>query len=183
MEIKFKVDDSDTLARLNGLTSRQFMIAWVTRVKQLAEKRAREKIGGGFGHDIANSAILTDESNPNRHSVYVGGEYGNAAEHAHFGGVIRARYRKYLAIPLDKDLKKKSPEDVPWRTPDGKPVWLHRKYGPGWVMLDYLGRGPNRKLIPKYALVTETKPQKPRPWWPDEWGFREVTEEFIRENF
>ena len=44
-------------------------------------------------------------------------------------------------------------------------------------MLDYAGR--KKELKAKFALVPETKPQKPRPWWPEEWEAREVTEEII----
>ena len=91
MEIRSRVDDSDTMRALRGLTPRQFMIAWTTKVKQFAEKRAREVIGGDFGHKIASGSILTDDSDPNRHIVYVGGENGYIAEHIHTGGVIRIR--------------------------------------------------------------------------------------------
>lgn len=176
MEIKFKVDDSDTLAKLNGLTPRQFMIAWTTKVRQLVEARAREKIGGDFGHDIANGSIQTDESNPNRHVIYTGGENGYIAEHIHFGGVIRPKERKYLAIPIDRSVKGRYPREYP-----GDLVLLRKKdEGPNGRA--YLAKPMKRKIKPLWVLKRSVN-QRPRPWWPEEWEVREVTEEFIRENF
>lgn len=177
MEIKFKVDDADTLAKLNGLTPRQFMIGWTTKVKQLAEARAREKIGGDFGHDIANGSIQTDESNPNRHVIYTGGKNGYIAEHVHFGGPIRSSNRKYLAIPTKFN---KNKDD------------FASTYGENYFVLirnnkkkrAYLYHPEGGKLgKPMFTVVSATKPQKPRPWWPEDWEVREVTEQFIREKF
>ena len=176
MEIKFKVDDSDTLARLNGLTPRQFMIAWTTKVKQFAQQRARERIGGDFGHEIAKGSIQTDDSNPNRHVIYTGGENGYIADHIHFGGVIRPKERKYLAIPVDDDVKGKYPREYP-----GKLVFLRKKdEGPNGRA--YLAKPMKRKIKPLWVLKRSVN-QRPRPWWPEEWEVREVTEEFIREKF
>lgn len=176
MEIKFKVDDADTLAKLNGLTPRQFMIAWTTKVKQFAQQRAREKIGGDFGDRIAKGSIQTDDSNPNRHVIYTGGEQGYIADHIHFGGVIRPKERKYLAIPVDDDVKGKYPREYP-----GKLVFL-RKKDEGLHGRAYLAKPMKRKIKPLWMLKRSVN-QRPRPWWPEDWEVREVTEEFIREKF
>ena len=77
MEIKFKTE-SDT-RELDSLSPRQFMIAWTTAIRQLVERRARERIGGNFGDVIARGAIQTDTSDPLRHSIYAGGENGPPA--------------------------------------------------------------------------------------------------------
>lgn len=176
MEIKFKVDDVDTLAKLNGLTPRQFMIKWTGEVRKLAQKRAREKIGGDFGDRIAKGSIQTDESNPLRHTIYTGGENGYIAEHIHFGGVIRPKERKYLAIPVDDDVKGKYPREYP-----GKLVFL-RKKDEGLHGRAYLAKPMKRKIKPLWMLKRSVN-QRPRPWWPEEWEVHEVTEEFIREKF
>ena len=176
MNIKFKVDDSETIARLNGLTPRQFMIAWTTEVKKLAQKRAREKIGGDFGHEIANKSILTDDSDPNRHTIYTGGEQGYIADHIHFGGVIRPKERKYLAIPIDRSVKGTYPREYP-----GDLVLLRRKDdGPNGRA--YLAKPMKRKIKPLWVLKRSVN-QRPRPWWPEDWEVREVTEQFFNENF
>ena len=176
MEIKIRVDDADTLARLNGLTPRQFMIKWTGEVRKLAQKRAREKIGGDFGDRIAKGSIQTDESNPLRHTIYTGGENGFIADHIHFGGVIRPKERKYLAIPVDDDVKGKYPREYP-----GKLVFL-RKKDEGLHGRAYLAKPMKRKIKPLWLLKRSVN-QRPRPWWPEEWEVREVTEEFIRKNF
>ena len=176
LEIKIRVDDSDTIEKLNGLSPRQFMIAWTTKVKQFAQQRARERIGGDFGDRIARGSILTDETDPNRHSIYVGGENGYIAEHIHFGGVIRPKERKYLAIPVDRSVKGMYPREYP-----GDLVLLRKKdEGPNGRA--YLAKQMKRKVKPLWMLKRSVN-QRPRPWWPEDWEFREVTEEFIRENF
>ena len=176
MEIKFKVDDSETIARLNGLTPRQFMIKWTGEVRKLAQKRAREKIGGDFGDRIAKGSIQTDESNPLRHTIYTGGENGYIAEHIHFGGVIRPKERKYLAIPIDRSVKGMYPREYP-----GDLVLL-RKKDEGPHGRAYLAKPMKRKIKPLWVLKRSVN-QRPRPWWPEDWEVREVTEEFIREKF
>ena len=64
MNIKFTVDSKEELDRLAALSPREFMIAWTTAVKQFAQKKARENIGGDFGDQIARHTILTDDWNP-----------------------------------------------------------------------------------------------------------------------
>ena len=176
LELKFKVHDQETLDKLNGLSPREFMIAWTTEVRKLAQKRAREKIGGDFGDRIARESILTDETDPNRHSIYVGGENGYIAEHIHFGGVIRPRERKYLAIPVDRSVKGMYPREYP-----GELVLLRKKdEGPNGRA--YLAKPMKRKIKPLWVLKRSVN-QRPRPWWPEDWEVREVTEQFFKENF
>jgi len=176
LEIKIKVHDQETLDKLNGLSPREFMIAWTTEVRKLAQKRAREKIGGDFGDRIARESILTDETDPNRHSIYVGGENGYIAEHIHFGGVIRPKERKYLAIPVDRSVKGMYPREYP-----GDLVLLRKKdEGPNGRA--YLAKPMKRKIKPLWVLKRSVN-QRPRPWWPEEWEVREVTEQFFKENF
>jgi len=177
MEIKIKVADGETLEQLREMSPERFLRAWAIAVKNLAKRKAQEAAAKSGGRSFWQREILPsihDEVNPTSARVY---SDSYIAEHVHTGGVIRPRLRKYLAIPLDNKLKNKGPEDVPWRTPKHKPVLLPRKHGPGFVMLDYAGR--KKELKAKFALVPETKPQKPRPWWPEEWEAREVTEEII----
>ena len=183
MEIKIKVDDAETMAKLRKISPERFMRAWAIAVKNLARKRAQEAAAKSGGRSFWQREILPsvhEEVNPASARVY---SDSHIAEHVHTGGVIRSRLRKYLAIPLDKKLKKKGPKEVPWHTPKGEPVFRPRKYGPGWVLLDYQGRGRNRKYVPKFALVPETRPQKPRPWWPEEWEVKDLTEQYISEIF
>ena len=176
MEIKITVRDQETLEKLKGLSPRQFMIAWTTEVRKLAQKRAREKIGGNFGDRIARESILTDESSPDRHVIYTGGENGYIAEHIHFGGVIRPKERKYLAIPVDRSVKGMYPREYA-----GELVFLRKKdEGPNGRA--YLAKPMKRKIKPLWVLKRSVN-QRPRPWWPEDWEVREVTEQFFKDKF
>lgn len=176
MQIKFSVDDSQTQKQFEGLTPRQFMIAWTTAVKQLVEQRAREKIGGDFGDQIARGSVITDTSDSMRHEIYLGGENGYIAEHIHTGGVIRPKERKYLAIPIDKSVKGIYPREY-----TGELVFIRKKEdGPNGRV--YLAKPMKRKIKPLWVLKRSVM-QRPRPWWPEDAEVRSVTEEFFNENF
>ena len=151
MEIKIKVDDAETMAKLRKISPERFMRAWAIAVKNLARKRAQEAAAKSGGRSFWQREILPsvhEEVNPASARVY---SDSHIAEHVHAGGVIRARLRKYLAIPLDKKLKKKGPKEVSWYTPKDKPVFRPRKYGPGWVMLDYAGLKKELHTLPPAA--------------------------------
>jgi hypothetical protein len=183
MEVKITVEDGRTLEQLRDISPERFMRAWAVAIKNLAKRNAQEAAKKSGGRSFWQREIL-----PSVHEEVSGSSAricsdSYIAEHVHTGGVIRPRQRKYLAIPLSQSLRKKSPRDLPWHTEDGKPVFLPRKRGPGWVMFDYAGRGKNRKLRPYFALVPETAPQKPRPWWPDDAAVQAETERFFREDF
>ena len=171
MNIKFTVDSKEELDRLAALSPREFMIAWTTAVKQFAQKKARENIGGDFGDQIARHTILTDDRNPDIHEVYAGGENGYIAEHIHTGGVIRPKTRKYLAIPVDKSVKGLYPREYP-----GDLVFLKAN---GRA---YLAKPMKRKIKPLWVLKRQVY-QKPRPWWPEEWEVQSETVRFFNDNF
>ena len=176
MDLKIEVRNREMLSRLEGLSPRQFMIAWTTKVKQFAQQRARERIGGDFGDRIARHSILTDDRDPERHEIYTGGENGYIAEHIHFGGVIRPKERRYLAIPIDRSVRGMYPREYA-----GELILLRRKEdGPNGRA--YLAKPMKRKVKPLWVLKRSVT-QRPRPWWPEDWEVREVTERFFEENF
>ena len=176
MDLKIEVRNREMLSRLEGLSPRQFMIAWTTKVKQFAQQRARERIWGDFGDRIARHSILTDNRDPERHEIYTGGENGYIAEHIHFGGVIRPKERRYLAIPIDRSVRGMYPREYA-----GELILLRRKEdGPNGRA--YLAKPMKRKVKPLWVLKRSVT-QRPRPWWPEDWEVREVTERFFEENF
>ena len=170
MQIRIKVNDLETLSALAKLTPEQYMRAWSTVVKQAAEKNLRDRIGGDFGHDLARSAVQIDET-PLRHDVYVGGENGYIAEHVHTGGVIRPKNSKYLAIPIDRSVKGLFAREVP-------DLVFMRANGKA-----FLARQMKRKIKPLFVLVKQTKPQRPRPWFPDQAEAQAVTDNFFNRIF
>ena len=170
MQIRITVNDLETLAALAKLSPEQYMRAWSTVVKQAAEKNLRDRIGGDFGHDLARSAVQIDEA-PLRHEVYVGGENGYIAEHVHTGGVIRPKNSKYLAIPIDRSVKGLFAREVP-------DLVFMRANGKA-----FLARQMKRKIKPLFVLVKRTKPQRPRPWFPDQAEAQTVTDNFFNRIF
>ena len=176
MNIKFTVDSQAELDRLATLSPREFMVAWTTAVKQFAQKKAKEKIGGKFGAEIARSSILTDDRDPDCHEIYTGGENGYIAEHIHTGGEIRPRHRKYLAIPIDISVKQVYPREY-----SGELI-LVRKKEDGPRGRAYLAKPLKTKLKMLYVLKDKVN-QKPRPWWPDELEVESETIRFFNNNF
>ena len=176
MEVKFSVEDRETLAQLAKLSPREFMVAWTTAVKQFVQRRARQRIGGDFGDLIARHSILTDDRDPVRHEIYVGGENGYIAEHIHTGGVIRPKTRKYLAVPIDKSVKGMYPREY-----SGDLV-LVRKKEDGPRGRAYLGKPMKTKFKPLWVLMRQVT-QRPRPWWPDDNEVRSETVRFFAANF
>ncbi len=172
MEIKFSVNDKDTLDTLQKLSAREFMLAWTTAVKNFTQNQARNIIGGNFGDLIARRSILTDTSDDTCHEIYAGGENGYIAEHIHTGGVIRPNTRKALAIPVDSSVKGMYPREYP-----GELVKFKAKDGRA-----YLGKPMKRKVKPLWLLQTSVT-QKPRPWWPDDAAVMAETVRFFAENF
>ena len=176
MEVKFTVDDRETLEQLSKLSEREFMVAWTTAVKQFVQRRARQRIGGDFGDLIARHSILTDDRDPERHEIYPGGENGYIAEHIHTGGVIRPKTRKYLAVPIDKSVKGTYPREY-----SGDLV-LIRKKEDGANGRAYLGKPMKTKIKPLWVLMRQVT-QKPRPWWPEDNDIHSETARFFAANF
>ena len=166
MELKIVMDVAQVQKELHGLDPERFMRAWAVAIKNLAKRNAQEAAAKNGGRSFWQREILPSVHEEVQRATAIVSSDSYIAEHVHTGGVIRPKTRKYLAIPLDKSLRRKGPTSLRWHTDDGEPVFLPRRRGPGWVMFDYAGRGKNRKLRPRFALVPETAPQKPRPWWP-----------------
>ena len=176
MDLKISISDRDTLDQLAAMSPREFMIAWTTAVRQFVQQRARERIGGDFGDEIARGSIQTDDRDPDRHEIYVGGQNGYIAEHIHTGGIIKPKHRQYLAIPIDRSVKGKYPREYP-----GELVLIRRPQD-GTRGRAYLAKPMKTKLKPLWVLMRQVY-QKPRPWWPDDEAVRSETVRFFEENF
>lgn len=176
MNIKFTVECNEELNRLAALSPREFMVAWTTAVRQLAQEKAREKISGNFGAKIARNTILTDDRNPDVYDIYVGGENGYIAEHIHTGGTVKPKYRQYLAIPIDRKVKGIYPREYPGE------LIVVRKKEDGPRGRAYLAEPLKRKLKMLWVLKDKVY-HKPRPWWPDELEVQSETVRFFNDNF
>lgn len=177
MRIRFDVDDSSTLEQLAALTPRQFMIAWTRAVRQFVQERARSRIGGDFGSRIARNSILIDDSEPERHEIYTGGENGYIAEHIHTGGVVRPKKKKYLAVPTEANSK---PGKWPNEYPEKKLFLLKSKAG---NLLLFQRPKKRMPLSAPLFVLKESVTHRPKPWWPSAEEVEGETIRFFNENF
>lgn len=178
MEIKFKVDDAETIAKLRGLSIDAFVEQWADAVWELARKNAKEKLGGGKFSKKAADSIRVDVQGVNA-EIYPGSGEWKAAVHAHTGGPVRSGNGKVLAIPTKwndnkDDFASTYGENyfVVLRSKKRNRAYLFKNPGKG----EKLGR-------PMFVLTPKTKPQKPRPWWPDEMQVQSETIRFFEDNF
>lgn len=175
MDIRFNISDADTLAKLHGLSIDAFVEAWAEAVRGLAMKNAMEKIGGDFGRTVVAESVRQD-THGLVSEVYSMGKIG---EHVHNGGPIQSGKGKMLAIPTRwnkrRDLFASAwPHDqlIVVKSKKRHRAYLFEKPADGAK----LGR-------PMFYLTPKTKPQKPRPWWPDDMAVQSETIRFFDENF
>ena len=180
MEVKFKVDDREVLARLAELRSEDRVTAWAEAILQLTKEHARERIGGPFGSRIAEYVEMevrgeTAEIRMNRQNAYIGA-------HVHFGGPIRTRNGKPLAIPLPTASSRKYNPDQLFARLLTVPLFkLTSRAGN-----ELLFRKPEKKQAlepPLFVLKEETRPQRPRPWWPTQAEAEARTKKYFEEEF
>ena len=145
-------------------------------MRDRAENNARSRIGnGGFGQELAEG-VRTRVEGTTVTIDHTSNDTNHLAEHVHSGGVIRPRNRQYLAIPIDRSVKGEYASIHRWATPNGKPIVVRSADGPHGRAYLAEPRGKRGKLKFLYVLTRETKPQRPRPWWPTDDEFIQLTE-------
>lgn len=181
MQILFSVNlmnlmDAESKMALEGRLPEFVADTLEAAMRDKAEKNARSVIGnGGFGQDIAEG-IRTRSDGASVTIDHKSNDTNRLAQHVHEGGPIRSPTRPYLAIPLMKNLKEYASAHT-WRTPNGKPIVVRKKNdGPRGRAYLAEPQGKRGKLKFLYVLKKETKPQRPRPWWPSDDDFLNLTE-------
>jgi len=183
MEIKITVNDADTLKQINGLSVEAHMEAWAEAVLQLAQKRARERLGGGFGKRIADS--VQARTSGLKSDISTSGPEGYIGEAVQQGGTFRARSGKLLAIPIH-----------PWMKKGGQyaglfprvfqekahiPLFLIKSKKGNRLLFQKPEKG--QKLEAPFFVLKETTRHKPRPWWPEKTEVEIATNEYFEDNF
>ena len=186
MRIYFSADIRDFLSAAANMQLKKRLPEFVAKtlevsMRDLAENSARRVIGnGGFGQEIAEG-IRTKTDGASVTIDHTSNDTNHLAQHVHEGGVIRPKNKRYLAIPIDKSVKGEKASVHSWATEDKEPLFIRRKEdGPNGRAYLAEPRGKRGKLKFLYVLVRETKPQKPRPWWPSEEEFSELTERELK---
>lgn len=178
MGIKIRIDtQADAIEVLENFDPAEFSEALVEGITDAVYEEARKNaigLGGQFGQRIARS--LRTRVDGMTGIVSSDGADGYIGLHVHQGGPVRSRNGKMLAIPTryndQKDVFASDRNDLMLVKSRRRCYLFKELTEPGAV----LGK-------PLYVLTRETKPQNPRPWWPDESRVRQLAEDFARENF
>ena len=145
----------------------KFLLQWGGDIRRQAILNARAKGGRKLWRDIARSVNLKTVS---ADSVEVGADHRAAAQ-KQFGGPIKAKGKAaggsdYLTIPVAPEAEEHSASDF------ALPTAMHPEgHGDHALFVfpnsNLLGYAEDGGFHPLFCLVTQTKPQKADPWWPD----------------
>ena len=181
MKIRFSVD-------LRKLLDAEAKMALESRLPEFAAKtldvpmrdrmecNARSKIGNGrFGQELAEG-IRSRSDGAEGVIDHVSNDTNHLAQHVH-EGASSGRETAGFSHPIDRPVKGEYARLHSWNTADGRPLFI-RKQEDGPNGRAYLAESRGKRAKPKflYVLVRQTKPQKPRPWWPTDEEFTELTE-------
>ena len=151
---------------LSALVSRldeplRFLLPWGQLVAREARETARSKGGRRFWTDLSRSVRVT-AAGPAAASV---ASHHVAAAQKQFGGVIEAKNRLALTIPVADEAKGKRASEF---EAGGRELFVRKvKRGdPGTIGL--LGYSENDEFHALYVLRTRTRKQDPEPWFPDD---------------
>ena len=179
MGIKVKVDTREAVEVLEELDPSELGEALVEGVTDEVfnhTKRAALRLGRSIGPRVMRS--LGTKVSGLRGEVWAEGADGYVGLHIHTGGPVKSRNGKVLAIPTRwNDQRDKFASDrsdlVMIKSKRKKRLYLFKRVlGPGEV----IGR-------PMFFLTPKTRPQRPRPWWPDNVTVSELADKFLKENF
>jgi hypothetical protein len=150
------------LKRKLGPAQRQgFVLAWARQVANLARKSARDNGGRRFWKEVADSVQS--------------GLHGFAGKvwcadpagiHAHTGGPIRRKNKRALTIPIPgSGAEGKTAAEF---SAAGIRLFSINSAGGDADSRGVLGYSRGGEFVALFALRTKTRPQRPRPWWPDD---------------
>lgn len=177
MKLRITVANADALKDVaDKLTGEEFLELWSEAVMRLAKKNAEDVIKGSFWRTVADG--VRAETFPGRAEVtadYIG-------VHVHEGGPIASRNGKDLAIPLDTPGSRLyNPRRLFAReldkirlfavlTKSGKKLLFRAREK---------GEKPDPDEGPLFVMLRQTRPQKPRPWWPTDAEADKATADLI----
>ena len=177
MMLRVTVENADAFKDVaDKLTGEEFLELWTEAVMRLAKKNAENVIKGDFWRTVAGD--IRAETFPGRAEVtadYIG-------VHVHEGGPIASRNGRDLAIPLDTPGSRQyNPRRLFARELDKiKMFAVLTKSG---KKLLFRAREKGEKAAtdegPLFVMLRQTRPQKPRQWWPTDAEADKATIELI----
>lgn len=160
--IQFRVDvtmDNDLRNKAARLSNPlPLMKRWGTQVKKIAVRNAKRH-PGKFWLEIADSVQLSAVDD---HTQIVQANH-YAAAHKQFGGVIRAKNKKALTIPVADEAKGKRAGEF---ETGGRHLFVMRSAKVrNQDTVGVLGYSVGGEFHPLFVLRTKVY-QAPQPWWP-----------------
>ena len=179
--MQVKTDLSPLLKALTDITAPDEVASVIEDVTDevFAETKKRAlNLGSRLGPRIERSLRTT--VNGLEGEVLASGADGYVGLHVHQGGPVRSRNGKILAIPT-KWNPHKDQEIFARNYPEELQVIKSKRKNRAYLFKKLLTPGEVLGR-PLYVLTPRTRPQKPRPWWPDSKDLDTLVEKFIREN-
>ncbi len=147
-----------------------FLKLWGKSVVKKARANAMSHSRDGkFWPSIANAVNLQNVSNNQVTVGITGADLHNKGVHKHFGGIIRAKNKKALTIPITAEAKGKNAEEL---NIDGHNLFMLKKSKQGYT-LGFLGYNDTAGNFHALFVLRKQVTQKPEPWWPETdevWG-------------
>ncbi len=178
MELRIKLENADAIREaVDGLTGEEFAELWAEAVMRLAKKNAEEVIKGNFWRTVAGGV---------RAETFPGGRAEVSTDyigvHVHEGGPIASRNGKDLAIPLDTPASRQyNPQRLFARELDK--IKLFAVLTKSGKKLLFRAHEKGEKAAPDegplFVMLRQTRPQKPRQWWPTDAEADKATIELI----
>ena len=137
-----------------------FYKLWGQMVAQKAAANARSKGGRSFWDELARAVSVS--WGPDEAIVYIkGDDRARQGAHKQYGGEIRPKQAKALAIPIDDMVKGKRPAEMAVNN-----LFIAPKSASGDTA-GVLGYSTGGKFRPLFVLRKKVT-QQPDPWWPTE---------------
>ncbi len=160
-----RIDNKSTAAALSGLMEKladpgPFHRTWAAAVANDARISARGKGGRRFWRDQIAGTIEVEYLDD---GALVFTESAVAA-HKEYGGPIKAKYQQSLTVPFAQAARGKSVKQM--EAAKGKKIFRIRSKKGNAVLGYSRKKGKKTEFVGLYALVKETRPQRPDPWWP-----------------
>lgn len=160
-DININAFDADLRAFVEHLAiPRPFLTVWGQRVAKQARSNARAKGGRHFWQDLARSvrvaAVSADAVSV--HTSHV------AAAQKQFGGVIEAKNKRALTIPVSDEAKGKRASEFEG---GGRDLFVLETDGSNPDTIGLLGYSDDDQFHALFVLRRRTRPQAADPWWPE----------------
>ncbi len=178
MKLQIKLENADALREaVDGFTGEEFAELWAEAAMRLAKKNTEKAAGNGFGRSVVAGGVRA-ETFPGRAEITT--EYIGA--HVHLGGPITSRNGKDLAIPLDTPASRQyNPQRLFARELDK--IKLFAVLTKSGKKLLFRAHEKGEKAAPDegplFVMLHQTRPQKPRQWWPTDAEADKATIELI----